>query len=31
MIAWIRRRVPPMLGLTILAGVGALIIIWWVR
>jgi hypothetical protein len=25
------RRVPPMLGLTILAAIGALIIVWWVR
>jgi len=25
------RRIPPMLGLTILALIGALIIIWWVR
>lgn len=31
MIAWIRRHVPPMLGLAILAALGALIIIWWVR
>ena len=25
------RRIPPMLGLTILALIGAVIIIWWVR
>ena len=25
------RRIPPMLGLAILAAIGALIIIWWVR
>jgi len=25
------RRVPPMLGLAILALIGAVIVIWWVR
>ena len=25
------RRVPPMLGLTILALIGTLIVFWWVR
>ena len=25
------RRIPPMLGLTILALIGTLIIVWWVR
>ena len=25
------RRIPPMLGLAILAGLGAVVIIWWVR
>ena len=25
------RRIPPMLGLAILALIGALIVIWWVR
>ena len=25
------RRIPPMLGLAILALIGAVIIIWWVR
>jgi len=25
------RRIPPMLGLTILALIGAVIIVWWVR
>jgi len=31
MIAFIRRHVPPMLGLAILSFVGALFVIWWVR
>ena len=31
MIAWIRRHVPPMLGLAILAVVGAVIVIAWVH
>jgi len=25
------RRIPPMLGLTILALIGAVVVIWWVR
>ena len=25
------RHVPPMLGLTILALIGAVVVIWWVR